>query len=761
MGGVIIGLLALALYGAGIFLAGVCFLIYYLYKGIKRLIDKHMSNQESKSQISKIPVEPMAKVTEKEAFEDVILEVGYLRDYNYRFISVEDRAYELLSRYSDSDSFLDDVQRDSYERKDYVSEIIWFIASMIKGGLSSDQIDDQLRPYFVRPKSLENPKFIPEHLVMPEPCHHDKKDREAELARQRKEHYDQLKQRCEAIMAKGKTLVHSDERAELSEFKNTIYYVKFLGHEDPRFTTVALKAHDLVNVYGHSSSFYDDIVAALLNANDFTSEVIAYVIKQKKIGVSDVDLIRKLREKYLNRRDSAPVSTNKIHRDRNIGHYQVKYVEGELSEASKKLRAKAKIAHKHRAVQYANIIGGELAEAYKESTSSSFYDFVKEQCEWMAAKGDSSLTSEDFRSRNDVIVMYKKVRSHEKSVSVGSDQIVTHYVSEDQKVNSLLDVLNRLTSIKLPKYEIPRPPVDGDVYQREYKKTNPLEVYNDLVESEYGPHAFTDKRFSILYQLILFAAECLGAGMTIDETLAAISSMKVVRKRDLKLLREMAARYKGLSAQEKSMVREIEVLGELSLTNLYINLVRHYKTSRQPVKLNQYIISVILKQYKESNVGWSLLKYIYLKEQNKPQSFIEDNRYAITASLYSWNNESSLKDMNDSYYTIDDAFTKLNEEYNSCVGMTRYNLDREGLTPEWLKASTLNRYLPKRFDCNGRFCMLVAVSLNDAEFFAGLERMTVGDTTYLKFPIPAITTQDAYQLLLTCKKQMRMKAHKV
>jgi hypothetical protein len=51
--------------------------------------------------------------------------------------------------------------------------------------------------------------------------------------------------------------------------------------------------------------------------------------------------------------------------------------------------------------------------------------------------------------------------------------------------------------------------------------------------------------------------------------------------------------------------------------------------------------------------------------------------------------------------------------------------------------------------------MLIAVASDDVEFFCDLEQMTVGDSTYLKFPIPAMTTQDVYQLLITCKKQMR------
>lgn len=750
MGGIILALIVLFLYGAGIILLCIGALIYYLVIGLNQLFTKNKSTNKSKTKTLETPAEPMAKVTEREAFEDAILEVGYLRDYNYRFPEVEDRAYELMTRYHDSESFLGDVLRECYRRKDFVSEIIWFIASMVKGGSSSDQIDQQLRPYFINPKSLAMPEFIPDQdSIVPEATLEEKPSREEELARQRKEHYEQLKLRCEAIMAKG----HDLSKDELAEFKNTIYNLKFLGHENPRFIEITYKAHNIIDKYGNSLSFYDDVIAGLSKATDLESEVIAYIVKQKKSGVSDVELIKKLREKYMNHRESVATKPANTHSALKHDNHKVQYVEAELSEASKKLRAKAKIAHKHRAIQYADIIGGELAEAYKESGRSSFFEFVKEQCANMVSKGDSSLTSEDYRSRGEVIVMYKKVQSNEMRSNVDACQVVPQYVSDDKRVNSLLNILNQLTSMKLPRYETPRSAHEGDVYQREYKKTNPLEVYNDLVESEYGPRAFTDKRFSILYQLILFAVECLEIGMTEAETLAAISSLKVIRKNDLKLLREMEARYKGLSSKERKLVQESEVLGSLALTNLYINLIRHYKDTRQSITLNQYIISVLLKQYKDSQVAWSLLKYIYLA--NKPLSFIESHKYEIRSSLCCWDNDSSLKEMNNSYYVIDDAFAKLKDEYNSGVGMTRHNLKREGLTPEMLKPSTLNRYIPKRFDGQGRFCMMVAVTSTDIQLFTDLEKMTVGDSTYVKFPIPAMTTQDVYQLLLTCKKQMR------
>lgn len=759
MGGIIIGLIVLLLYGAGIALASVGALIYYLFLGIRSLISRNKSNKKIKTKTLELAAGQMARITDKEAFEDVILEIGYLRDYNYRFREVEDKAYELMARYHDSESFLDDIMHECHKNKDFASETICFIASMVKDGSSSDKIDHQLRPYFIDPKSLTTPNFIPrQRSFLSEFTPKEKPSREGIMIKEGKTNSDLTKhalEMSESVLTDQQPRDVKFGKDELSEFKNTIYNVKLLGHEDPRFIEITFMAHNLIDKHGNSLSFYDDIIAYLSNATKPEHEVIIYIIRQKKLGTSDIELIKKLRDKYLNHRETTVTKPRKNHREQHPGHHQTKYIEVELSEASKKLRAKAKIAHKHRAIQYANIIGGELAETYKESGHSSFFEFVKEQCACMVSKGDSSLTSEDYRSWNDVIVTYKKVLSKERQSSVGASQIVPQYISDVQEANSLLNILNQLTSMKLPRYETPKSAQDCDVYQREYKKNNPLEVYSDLVESEYGPRAFTDKRFSILYQLILFAVECLEIGMTEAETLAAISSLKVIRKNDLKLLREMEARYKGLSSKERKLVQESEVLESLALTNLYISLIRHYNDTRQLVTLNQYIISVILKQYKDSHVAWALLKYIYLKDINKPFSFIESHKYEIRSPLCYGYSDHSLKEMNDVYYGIDDAFAKLKYEYNYGIGMTYHNLKREGLTPEMLTPSTLNRYIPKRFDTQGRFCTIIAVSTIDIELFADLEKMTVGNYTYLKFPTPSMTTQDAYELLLTCKKQRK------
>lgn len=740
----IIAILVLAICCVGVAIGAI---LYVAYLGVKWLIAKYKSKSEDKlSAVITEPIqkkeEPMVKVSEREAFEDAILEIGYLRDYNYRFIALEDRAYELMSKFYDSPSFLADVQKDAQARRDYVSEFIWLIASLLKEGASSDAVDERLRPYFMSPGSLELPKFIPEVKT-------------TECASKSQEHHAQLNQRNDIIKENSKTYREASPDDELSEFKNTIYQVKLLGHEDSRFTQVALKAHNVITDYGDSPCFYDEVDEALSHRKNFESEVIVYIIRQKRKDVSDSELIKKIRKKYLSQRDivdSKPNARNVVSPHES---HQVKYVEVEITEASKKLRAKAKIAHKHRAIQYANIIGGELAEEFKHSSCSSFYEYVKEKCKGMASKGYYSITGDDFCSRNDVIVEYKKAKSKEKNSSVDARLIVPQYKNDDERINALLNVLNKLTSMKLPRYEMPMSSMSEDWYQREYKRTNPLDVYNDLVESEYGPASFTDKRFAVLYQLILFVAECLESGMTEDETLKAISSLKVIRRNDLKILRDMASRYKGLSKEEKKLVEESEILGSLLLTNLYIILIRHYKSSKQSVTLNQYIISVLLKQYKDSQIYRCLLKYIYLRDLSKSRDFIENHIREIKTSLCFSNEMSSLKDVNDSYYSINDAFSELDHEYNAGVGMTRYNFKRDGLTPDMIRTSILNRYIPKRFDGKGRFCVLMPVDGDEVKLFTDLEAFTAGETTYMKFPIPAMSTHDVYQLLLTCKKQMR------
>ena len=321
MGGIIMGLIVLLLYGAGIILLALGALINYMYQGIKWLLakrpateqehsSKSSSNQNNKANTQKIPAETMAKVTEREAFEDAILEVGYLRDYNYRFREVEDKAYGLIARYSDSGSFLDDVMHECYSRKDFASEIIWFIASMVKDGSSTDQIDLQLRPYFISHKSLALPKFIPEQFsAVPKSASEEKQP--------------------------NPPATTNFSKDELAEFRDTIYIVKFLGHEDPRFETLALKTHNLIDEYGNSSSFYDDIIDALSKASDPVSEAIVDIVRQKKRGLSDVELVKKLREKYLNRREYVENDPGKIHRCLQKSNHQKQYVEADLSEASK------------------------------------------------------------------------------------------------------------------------------------------------------------------------------------------------------------------------------------------------------------------------------------------------------------------------------------------------------------------------------------------------------------------------------------------
>ena len=602
----------------------------------------------------------------------------------------------------------------------------------------------------------------------------EQRAKETEFTRKSREHYEQLKKRCAAIKAKGKTLKakgktldgkpsgpykvqfsHLNVKAELLEFKNTIYHVKLLGHEDKRFTEVALKAHNIITEYGTSPCFYDEVEEALSHRKNFESEVIVYIIRQKRKGDSDTDLIKKIRRKYIKHREEVQVKPAKPSTPAKHVAHQVSYVEVEVTKASEARRAKAKIAHKHRAIQYANIIGGDLAEEYEKGSYDSFYKFLKAKCEGMASKGEFSLTSEELISIGDVIVEYKRALNGEKDSSVKANVVVPQHKSDNKKVNDLLTVLNRLTDMKLPRFETPRSSTGNEWYQREYAKTNPFDIYNDLVESEYGQAAFKDKRFSVLYQLILFAAGCLDCGMTVEETLTAISSLKVVRKNDLKILRQMAARYNGLSKQEKQLVKECEELGVLSITDLYIDLIRHYKASKQSVTLNQYIIAVLMRQRKESYAGWCLLKYICVKESGKSNAFIQSHRLNITLCTFYPENTLPLKAVNDHYYPLEVAFNQLRNQFVAGKGMIRYNCERDGITKDMLTPSTFNRYIPKRFDSKGRFIAHVSIDIDEVDLFKDFDQRMVGESLYVLLPIHAFSTEDIYQHLLTCKKQMK------
>ena len=134
---IVLFVIFLAPCGVGLILLGVGAVGYLLYLVCKWAVDKYKS--KSLVDPSVIPChelepvnileKPMAKITEIEAFEDTILEVGYLRDYSYRFISVEDRAYELITKYKDSKFFLNDVMRECHMRKDFASKIIWQVGN--------------------------------------------------------------------------------------------------------------------------------------------------------------------------------------------------------------------------------------------------------------------------------------------------------------------------------------------------------------------------------------------------------------------------------------------------------------------------------------------------------------------------------------------------------------------------------------------------------------------------------------------------------
>ena len=159
----------------------------------------------------------------------------------------------------------------------------------------------------------------------------------------------------------------------------------------------------------------------------------------------------------------------------------------------------------------------------------------------------------------------------------------------------MLNILNRLTSSRLPRYEAPGNPSLDSIVQREYKKTSPFEIYNDLVLSEYSNSALSDKRFSVLYQLILFISDCLESGMSEDETINALSSLRVVKKRDLTILRERESRFKGLSSEERDLVLDSEICSNSEMTSLYIELIKQFKKHPQSVSLDEYVFTVLMK----------------------------------------------------------------------------------------------------------------------------------------------------------------------
>ena len=542
--------------------------------------------------------------------------------------------------------------------------------------------------------------------------------------------------------------------SELAIFNNIIYHVKLLGHEDPRFKLIAIKAYEIITKFGDSTDFFMDIICDTDEADDFAMEVIRFIATQKILNVPDNVLIQRIREKYISKHKAGMSSAGNVFNAKPKSETDPLYIEVETSPGSRKLTAKSKIAHKHKAIQYANVIGGKLLDGFINSDESSFHQFIKKHCKSIADRGDCSITTEEFEPYKNIITTYKK--SKKKSPrTIATNTITPKREASDCKANTVLRILDKLTSSRLPRYEIPSVPSTGSIVQREYKKTNPFDVYNDLVSSEYNPEALNDKRFAILYQLIMFISECVANGMSEEETLSAISSLRVVNKRDLSILRDREIRFKGLSKAERELVLECELCNNRDMTNLYIDLIHHHKQAKNDICLNDYIIGVLVKNYKESNAAWRLLKYIYLKSDKKSNDYIVEHRWTIMESYFIDDCGHGVKDMNETYYSLDNCFARLRYEYDHYIDMTRYNFHRDNITPDMLSEPTLKQYLPKRFDSKGRLCSLAMVSPLEADLFKSYDKRIVGDHIYVLFPVTSLTTKDLYSLLLTVNKQKK------
>lgn len=543
---------------------------------------------------------------------------------------------------------------------------------------------------------------------------------------------------------------------ELGIFNNLIYHIKLLGHEDPRFKLIAIKAYEIISKFGDSPNFFRDIISNTAGDDDFAMEVIRFIAAQKILEVPDNVLIQKIRQQYIAKHNPSVPTTGNVFKAKLKSETAPLYIEVETNLGSHKLTAKSKIAHKHKAIQYANIIGGKLLDGYNNSNDSSFNQFITKYCKSIADRGDYSLTTEEFEPYRNIIATYKKSNKRKNNPRTVSTSIITpKHDTTDNEANIVLRILDKLTSSRLPRYEIPTTPSTSDIVQREYKKTNPFDVYNDLVSSEYNLAALNDKRFAILYQLIMFISECVANGMTEEETLTAISSLRVVNKRDLYILRDRAIRFKGLSETERKLVLDSELCNNRDMTNLYVDLIHHYKSSGTKVSLNDYIIGVLLKNFKESNTAWRLLKYIYLKKENNTDQHIVENRWAIMENYIYDGSNHSIKDMNDVYYLLDESFAQLQYEYDHCFDMIQYNFQRDKITTDMLNMSTLKQYLPKRFDSKGRLCTLAIVSPIEADLFKSFDKLHTGNYIYILFPVTSLTTKDLYALMLTVNKQKR------
>lgn len=542
---------------------------------------------------------------------------------------------------------------------------------------------------------------------------------------------------------------------ELSLFNNLIYHIKLLGHEDERFQMVSIKAYELITRLADSKDFFKDLMGNTSDETDFATEVIRFIVSRKALGISDADIIKKVRAKYISRTESQTSRQSISFSSKPTIDSEPAYIESETNLGSRQLTAKSKIAHKHRAIQYANVIGSKLVEEFATSGESSFHEFIRKRCKPLAAKGDSAITTEDFEPQRQYILTYKKSNKKPKTRAVATSVITPKKNNPDSKIDALLNILNKLTASRLPRYEAPGNPSLDNIIQREYKKSSPFEIYNDLVLSEYSKGALSDKRFSVLYQLIIFISDCLESGMSEEQTLNALSSLRVVKKRDLTILKERESRFKGLSKDERNLALDSEVCGNFDMTCLYIELIRQYKKYPQTVNLNEYVLTVLMKNYKESATAWRLLKYIYLKNQNMSNKSIAAARYPILECYHINGENHGTKGSTDTYFSLERSCKELKNEYDRYIGMTRYNFERDNVTTDMLNTHTLKQFLPKRFDDKGRLCAPILMTPMEADLFSDCEKRIVSDHVYVMVPIPALSTKDLYSLLLTVVKQMR------
>ena len=496
---------------------------------------------------------------------------------------------------------------------------------------------------------------------------------------------------------------------ELESFYNMIYYIKLLGHEDSRFRPITLKAYEIISKFGNSLNFFADVINYTQKQTDFSSELIHFIVTEQANGTSSYTLIKKIRNKYI-----VKEATNKTTNPKVVLHSKTPntiepvYIEADTYSGSHQLTAKAKIAHKHKAIQYANIIGGKLLDGFNKSECTTFHQYVKNACKSIAQKGAYTITNEEFEPQQNIIKAYKRAKTKSKNSTIAANIITPRHKSKDAKADIVLTILDKLTSARLPRYEVPSIPSTDDIIQREYKKENPFDIYNDLFTSEFTNGALNDRRFALLYQLILFISECIANGMTEEETLEALSSLRIVKKSDLEILREREIHLKGLSEKERRLVLNSEVCKNPEMTNLYIDLIRHYKHTKQQVNLSDYLIGVLIKNYKDSLQAWPLLKYTYLRTHTSVEH-IANNIWEIFLPNINTTENQNIKGSSEIYFSLDDCIQQLKYDYEHNVNLTKYNFQRDKITIDMANIETLKKFLPKRFDNKDRLCSPILI----------------------------------------------------